>query len=454
MGKIHRSLTPQATASSSKCLDTVADFTQLDGLPALSAAEAAILKSYARTLAHLELPGGNISFQRALVAKERTSRSSAEIHVDYIASSVGYWPVWAEKPQFASRVFQSWITARGLGILGENWICQNASTSQESNKLRTLNQTYEKELRNQILDSEWYAVTYVVPKETAHSVFANPDTITNIVLDDFFPAPKSTIRGELPHIERWQYVNYTTTILPEPLYKIISDSSITDYSIPVGKLSLPELAKIKDNEALALLLYLSTSLEEPNRGLGKEVSEQLTKTFVELLKEHLQVEVAKDMYAVRDEVGNKTKISSGGKIVILASESEIAELGRMLPEETDALKTIIDLTYAFADKPATIKSPSGPDLSKYTLRFPHIGEGWIPDLFRLFEVVARSGMTIVGVIISSSNVIRSITTENKTLKEIITSPHQLPSNLYSEIADIGKWAEAYDMPPIAPGRLT
>jgi hypothetical protein len=425
----------------------------LDGLSAISEEEAALLKSYARTLAHLELPGSNISFQRAVVARERTSRSSAEIHLDYIASSVGYWPVWAEKPQFASNVFQSWVTARGLGILGENWVCRNSSSLHASNELRILNELYEKELRNQILGSEWYAVTYVIPKENGHPVFSNPDTLTNIILDKAFPAPKSILRGELPHVERWQYVNYTTTLLPEPLYKIISDSSVADYSIPVGELSLQEIVKIKDDDALSLLLYLSTSLEEPNRGLGKGVSEQLTKTFVELIKENLQIEEAEDVYMVRDESNNKTSISSGGKIVILSTEDTVEELGRILPEETDALRKIIDLTYAFADKPTIVKDSSGDSLTKYTLRFPQIGEGWIPDLLRLFEVVAQSGMTVVGVVISSTNMIRSLTTEAKTLKVITTSHHQLPSSIYSEIDDIRKWSEAYDMPPRAPGRL-
>lgn len=453
MGKIYNSLTRFQIENLSKYLQPIDGTTQLDDLPTISEEEAALLKSYARTLAHLELPGSNISFQRALIAKERTSRNNAEIHLDYIASSVGYWPVWAEKPQFASRIFQSWITARGLGTLGETWICQNASSMHEKSELRILNEIYEKELRTQILGSEWYAVTYVVPKENDHPIFSNPDTITNIVIDKYFPAPKSILRGELPHVERWQYVNYTTTLLPEPLYKIISDSSVTDYSIPVGKLSLKELVKIKDDDALSLLLYLSTSLEETNRGLGKGVSEQLTKTFVELIKENLETEISEEIYVVREDKDNTTHISSGGKIVIIASEDSVAELGRILPDENDALRKVIDLTYGFAESPTIVKDSSGGSFTKHIIRFPQIGEGWIPDLFKLFEVVAKSGMTLVGVVVSSNNTIRSITTENKELKVITTGHYQLPSSLYSEIADIRKWSEAYDMPPRAPGRL-
>lgn len=88
-----------------------------------------LVRAFTRMIADLTLPGGHISFWRAQVALEREYRNDVEVHLDYMVTGAGYWPDWAERPTFQSKIVQSWIESRADGPIPSEWIDQQAKAT-------------------------------------------------------------------------------------------------------------------------------------------------------------------------------------------------------------------------------------------------------------------------------------------------------------------------------------
>jgi hypothetical protein len=336
-----------------------------------------------------------MSFQRALVTKERMYRNNAEIHLDYIASSAGYWPLWAEKPQFASQVFASWLTCRSLGNLGFSWICKMEKKGYQRETLISLNQTYEVSLRSLALSQNWNVISAIIPTEPGHPIYGNQELI-KALLGLPYPIPISILRGELPHVERWEYIKYITTVSPEPLVKIIKDLSVSSYIRSLDDISLKDIEKLPDSETISTLLYLSASLEETNKGIGAKVTENLVNAFIELLdleENHLDIKQPSG----GAPLASSSRAVSGGKIIISTTEQQKEKLRSAIPSKEDPLNYIIGLTNGFSSNTiAQSPKPQLGDIQIYTIKFPYLSESWWSGLSKLMTPLAEAGMSVVG----------------------------------------------------------
>lgn len=423
-------------------------------LPALTQTQEKIVAAYAKTLSHLWLPGSQISFQRALVAKERSSRNNAEIHLDYVVSSAGYWPLWAEKSQFASKIFQSWITARTMGRLGGAWICLNTKKGYLKAELEILNEIYELSLRDNILKSPLVIMTAVIPEEPGHQLFNSPDVLISSLLDSRLPAPIVVLKSDIPYIERWRSVRYVTTVLPEPLSKILKSSAVTNYSQYAEEVDLDELSKNLDSTALSTLIYLSTSLVENDKNLGAKIAEKLAKTFTDLITVKPSESHSSETDTAMAGLNKKSSYSGGGKIVITATESQKRTLAAAFPNRPDPIDYLVGLTQGFPSYSTALSNPnSAEELFVYTIKFSYFGEGWWGDLLKILTPLAEAEISVVGVFLLPDNGVRTINSQNNEIRIFNSSHSNIPESLSAEIADLSLWTQAYDMQPLPPGKI-
>lgn len=72
---------------------------------------------------------------------------------------------------------------------------------------------------------------------------------------------------------------------------------------------------------------------------------------------------------------------------------------------------------------------------------------------KLMSPLAEAGMSVVGAFLLEQDHIRTLSSQDGIIKVIDSPKHNLPESLNAEILDLRSWTQAYDMPPLPPGKI-
>lgn len=411
-------------------------------------------------ISDLTLPGSNISFWRAQVALERQYRNDVEIHLDYMVTSSGYWPAWAERPTFQSKIVQEWIEARSRGPVDDTWLERQAQRSNQTvADIKDLHTHLEASVREHALAGPWQVSTAVIPVEPGHHVYGEDIHFVDSVLGDDYPLPQLTLTGKIPRIERWPYVRYITTVTSKRWGDVLGDISVTIRSEPLPWATAAHLDEIaRKSESTLIELFLASQVSDDD-SLGEYNAERLARTFAAILTtihtqevteaedgKHVHPAVAAARAAIASAKPGDPITISGGKVAINITDEQIRTLGELLNAE-DPIRTIVDASGAFPEYSEQRNQRT------IVLRWPYFFAFWMPTITNILTAVTDAGAIVSGVLGNGGGDTKQvwvIRTVDGAMQAIETPAHGVLASLANELNEHRMWTDAYGLNIIAP----
>lgn len=170
------------------------------------------------------LPGPEVTFLRAQLLGERSSRTSGEINAAYTVGSVGHWPVWDVRPELG--ILESeFFALRGKGPVSPSELSRLAfKFDVKFPAVLTLASVVEANLTRFAEEADFVPVVAMVPRERGHFLFEESGKL----IDGFTPAelPSFSVNDSNTDVDRWDWVTRFGVVVPDVVASIIKDSTI------------------------------------------------------------------------------------------------------------------------------------------------------------------------------------------------------------------------------------
>lgn len=204
----------------------------------------------ASVLSEGRLPGPAVTFIRAQVLGERSSRTSGEINAEYTAGGIGYWPVWDKRPEL-SDFHECWFLFRSRSpiSLSETEVLAKRFGKSLAEVL-AFTDMVEDNLERFAADSAFVPVVAMVPEEDGHFLFEKSGKLLETFMG--WELPEFSIREWDSNVDRWSWITRFGVLIPDVLAPIVEDSTVI---YRVGE-------AISDDVVVAWLQAAETNVDE------------------------------------------------------------------------------------------------------------------------------------------------------------------------------------------------